>query len=159
MNSLFQSYSGAEFSPCRQYRYRLWRRWSDGPLVMYCGLNPSVADSVDDDPTVTRCISRAKDWGCGGMWMMNLFAYRATDPQVMKSVNDPVGIENDRHLTEVAAMCGIKVACWGVHGVYRNRADEVLKLIDGWKCLGTTKDGYPRHPLYVSYSQGLSAYT
>lgn len=89
---------------------------------------------------------------------MNLFAFRATDPLLMKMQDDPIGPENDRHLTEVAAMCEARVACWGVHGVYRNRADDVLKLIDGWKCLGTTKDGFPRHPLYVAYHQKLKDY-
>lgn len=90
--------------------------------------------------------------------MMNLFAFRATDPNVMKLQDDPVGIENNRHLIEVAAICHIKVACWGVHGVYRDRAAEVLKLIGGWQCLGKTKEGHPRHPLYVAYSQQLEPY-
>ena len=86
----------AKLSECRKYRYALWRTWDETkPHVMIIGLNPSTADETKDDPTITRCINFAKSWGYGGVCMANLFAYRATEPTVMKGSTDPVGTEND----------------------------------------------------------------
>lgn len=87
------------FSPCREYRYTLYREWAPGDkVVMFIGLNPSTADEVNNDPTVRRCINYAKQWGYTGMYMTNIFAYRATDPNVMKAHPEPVGAENDHYL-------------------------------------------------------------
>ena len=92
------------FSPCRRYRYTLWRAWDmfNPGYVMFIGLNPSTADEVQDDPTIRRCIGYAKEWGYGAFCMTNIFAFRATDPRVMKAQADPVGPENDKWLTECA---------------------------------------------------------
>ena len=139
------------FSPCRQYRYTLWRAWDmfSPRYVMFIGLNPSTADEVQDDPTIRRCIGYAKEWGYGAFCMTNIFAFRATDPRVMKTQADPVGPENDKWLTECAKGAGLIVAAWGAHGGHRARDKEVIKLVNNIMCLGTTKDGYPRHPLYL----------
>ena len=81
----------AVFSPCRTYRYALSRVWAaDKPYALFIGLNPSTADETLDDPTIRRCIDFAKRWGYGGLVMANLFAYRATDPAVMKRAAEPV---------------------------------------------------------------------
>jgi hypothetical protein len=143
------------FSPCRRYRYTLWREYDmfNPSYVMFIGLNPSTADEVQDDPTIRRCIGYAKDWGYGALCMMNLFAFRATDPRVMKSAKDPVGPENDAWLARCARDAGLVVAAWGAHGSYRDRDEEVLKLIDNVMCLGKTKEGYPRHPLYLKRTE------
>jgi hypothetical protein len=95
----------------------------------------------------------AHAWGYGGMVMANLFAFRATEPADMKAAADPVGPENDRHILYLAQDSGITVAAWGVHGDYRSRARAVVELLRGHKimlhCLGTTKEGFPKHPLYL----------
>lgn len=73
--------TGANLSECRRYRFSLWRIWDEAlPYALFIGLNPSTADETANDPTITRCINFAKDWGYGGIYMANLFAYRATDP-------------------------------------------------------------------------------
>ncbi len=93
----------AKLSNCRNYRFALWRTWDESkPFAMIIGLNPSTADEVENDPTITRCINFAKSWGYGGVCMANLFAYRATEPSVMKSQNDPVGADNDVWLANLA---------------------------------------------------------
>src|SRR5690242_6108456 len=105
------------FSDCRAYRYTLWREWDifDKNYVMFVGLNPSTADERVDDPTIRRCIDFAKRWGYGALCMTNLFAYRATDPRVMKAFPYPVGPENDKWLVRCAREAGVVVAAWGNH--------------------------------------------
>lgn len=141
---------GAKFSVCQRYRYVLWRWWDKKePYVMFIGLNPSTADETEDDPTIRRCKRFAADWGYGGLVMTNLFAIRATDPQVMLKYHDPVGNENDHYLRSLAKHAGVIVAAWGANGGHCRRDAEVLRMIPGMKHLGLTKAGKPRHPLYL----------
>lgn len=139
------------FSPDRQHRYTLWREWDifNSSYAMFIGLNPSTADETNDDPTIRRCIGFAKEWGYGAICMTNLFAYRATDPRLMKAAVDPVGPENDAWLLRCAKDAGLIVAAWGTHGGFLRRAEDVLEIISNVVCLGMTKGGHPRHPLYM----------
>lgn len=158
--------TGAEFSPCRTWRYRLWRTWDDGrfPLVMLM-LNPSTADEDRNDPTVERCERRARAGGFGGLIVLNIFAFRATDPRVMKAAADPIGPDNDAYLRRAfKGLVGARpdglvgpVICagWGSHGSHlgRDRQVKALARQSGIQlhCLGQTKGGQPRHPLYIGY--------
>lgn len=138
------------FSPCRKYRYTLWREWIGGEgYAMFVGLNPSTADETLDDPTIRRCIAFAKAWGYAGLCMTNLFAFRATQPEDMKAASDPVGPDNDLHLKALAEGAGVIVAAWGVHGTYRGRHNAVRAMLPELRCLALTKDGHPGHPLYL----------
>jgi len=150
MSALLES--TAAFSPCRSYRYSLWRRWGppDQGYAMFVGLNPSTADEVDDDPTVRRCIQFAKDWGYGALCMTNIFAFRATDPAVMKAHPEPIGPETDAALVELAKNARVVVAAWGNNGVHRARDRQVVALLPNLSCLKVTKAGQPWHPLYLS---------
>ena len=143
--------AGARISACRTYRYALWRAWAAQlPYCVFIGFNPSTADETEDDPTLRRCIRFAKDWGFGGVVMVNLFAFRATDPKEMMAAEDPVGPENDKWLLRVTFEAKMVVAAWGIKGSYKGRASQVMtRLQTPLFCLGTTKEGYPRHPLYV----------
>lgn len=140
----------AIFSECRNYRYAIMREWdSSAPKVLFIGLNPSTADETTDDPTIRRCIGYAQSWGYGGLLMANLFAIRATDPKDMLSHPDPVGPLNNEWLMELSGQAGITVAAWGAHGGHRDRDEEIKKLISPLHCLAKTKQGKPRHPLYL----------
>ena len=145
--------NGAEFSACRKYRYSLWRWWDENkPYLMVIGLNPSTADEFEDDPTIRRCKRFASDWGYGGLFMTNLFAIRATDPQIMLKHSNPIGPENNHYLVKIAHDAGMILAAWGNHGSNLSRDWEVRKLIEKTKqmyCLGKTKTGQPKHPLYI----------
>jgi len=152
IEQFFKPTSDAMFSPCRQYRYLLWRRWADdwgSNYAMFVGLNPSTADETNDDPTIRRCIKFAKDWGYSGLCMANIFAYRATDPKDMIAVDEPIGVENDKYLIEYAAKAGVVIAAWGNHGTYKNRHLQVKRIIPVLHCLKVTKSGMPSHPLYL----------
>lgn len=144
----------AILSECGRYRYVLTRETGGGRgVVAFIMLNPSTATADVDDPTIRRCRGFARDWGYGSLVVLNLFALRATDPALMKAAADPVGPDNDRHLREVARNANAVVAAWGVHGGHRGRDRHVLALLadlDGdLLCLGTTRAGHPRHPLYA----------
>ena len=152
----------ALISDCGQYRYWLTRSWDAGayllPIIM---LNPSTADADNDDPTIRRCMAFAKRERFGGIRVVNLFAFRATAPEAMKAAADPFGPEGSAWIErtlQLAADGGYPVlAAWGAHGSHRDRAGSVVLSAKGWGaelvCLGTTKDGHPRHPLYVKGDQ------
>ena len=138
------------FSDSRNYRYSLCRQWEkEKPTVTFIGLNPSIADENEDDPTLTRCTNYAKYWGYGGVCIVNLFAYVATDPAGMKATKDPVGIENDKWIIEFSKMSGLVIAAWGNHGTHLGRAEEIKKMIPNLYCLSVNKSGEPTHPLYL----------
>jgi hypothetical protein len=144
--------SGAGFSPCRRWRYTLWRQWSlSSPKIAFIGLNPSTADETSDDPTVRRCIDFARRWGFGGMYMLNVFAYRSTDPRLLKTAVDPVGPGNRAALLRTCRRSKMTVACWGGWGRLFDRGRTVIELLrdSPLHCLGVTKGGHPKHPLYL----------
>lgn len=147
---------GAVISDCGQYRYRLWRTWDEGkPALCFIMLNPSTADAQKNDPTVERCQRRARRLGFGGLQVLNIFALRSTNPSALYTHANPWGPENDAHIFAVCKTAGMVVAAWGVHGLLYRRAESLrvalayneIKLHH----LGLTKEGAPRHPLYVGY--------
>lgn len=141
------------FSPCRKYRYTLWREWDSSlPYCQFIGLNPSTADETKDDNTIRKCVKFAKSWGFGALCMTNIFAWRDTDPKDMKRAQDPVGPDNDRWLLEIGADAGLRVAAWGNHGTHINRAKAVAIAFEdalmSLSCFRVTKERQPEHPLY-----------
>lgn len=141
---------GATLSTCRKYRFKLWRTWdSTKPYALFIGLNPSTADETEDDPTINRCVNFSKAWGYGGVYMVNLFAYRATDPSDMFLAEDPIGAENDHWIKILSATAGIVIAAWGNNGRHLERSTKVSKTIPNLHCLKINKSGEPAHPLYI----------
>jgi len=150
----------ATLSDCGQYRYWL-RRGSEANALTFIMLNPSTADAVADDPTIRRCSGFARRNGYSGIVVANLYAYRATDPAHLWSAEDPVGPQNDYYLAKLARNQGDIVLAWGG----KAKADRVARLAEivnhhGSRllCLGTTKSGAPRHPLFVKNDQPLEPY-
>lgn len=142
-----------------RYRYRLGRHWdSSRPDCLFIMLNPSTADAEKNDRTITRCVAFAKSWGYGGFYVANLFAYRGHKPSEMKRAEDPVGSKNRLHVEDLAKKVsrsgGVCVAAWGRHGRHNNQDRIVLawlkKLGIQLHFLALTKDGCPKHPLYLS---------
>lgn len=119
-----------------------------GPGHQRCD-GTGTADEIKNDPTVRRCLGFAYDWGYGGLIMTNAFAFRSTDPKVMKAQEDPIGPENDAWLVKSSQQANIVVAAWGNHGIFRHRTTHILKLLSNLQCFGTTKLGQPKHPLYL----------
>lgn len=150
--------STAVYSDCEAYRYTLTRIWGpDGRKALFVMLNPSTATEVQNDPTVERCERRARALGFGAFRVTNIFAYRATDPRVMRATADPVGPGNDAAIAESAPWADQIICAWGTHGAHLDRGPAVETLLRATGRplfhLGLSKAGHPKHPLYISYSQ------
>jgi hypothetical protein len=140
------------------YRYFLDIIWDATlPMAAFVGLNPSTADVKQDDPTIRRCRGFAESWGMGGMRMLNLFAFRATDPKVMLAAKDPIGPENHLGIL-LADVTGPWIACWGTHGSHMERGAKVRRNLHDLQCLGKNRDGSPKHPLYLKADTKLELY-
>lgn len=170
----------AVLSKCGKYRYRLRRRWDSSPVVVFAMLNPSTADHEKDDPTIRKCVGFAKHWGFGAIEIINLFAIRSSSPDDVMKASDPVGENNWVHVQrcltssydenmewEGTVLAGERlvryplwvICAWGAHGRHMGQDQEFLGWVDQTgvdtqlRCLGLTKKGLPRHPLYVPYTQ------
>jgi hypothetical protein len=146
--------SGAVFSACRRWRYLLWRRWDEKkPVANFLMLNPSTADEFQLDPSCTRARNYAERWGFGGVLITNIFAWRATDPEAMKTVKDPVGRGNDRAILRAAHEAQMMVCAWGNHGAHLGRAARVSAILRSENIrlhvLRMNGAGEPAHPLYL----------
>ncbi len=154
--------SGAIFDRTNTYRYTLWRVWSpDHPRITFIMLNPSTANEQRNDPTISRCIAFARHRGFGALEVVNLFACKATYPRDLLKVANPVGEENDRFLTQALSRSSCIVAAWGIKGTLMDRDKQILQLLEHRQhvyCLGMTRGGHPRHPLYVKGDTGLAAF-
>jgi hypothetical protein len=152
------SSAGAVFSDCERYRFRLWRVWDTSkPKVCFAMLNPSVANELILDPTVSRCQKRAQALGYGGFEVVNIFALRSTDPRALYDAIDPFGKENLEAIAEAVIDCEIAICAWGSHG----KLFGLGKFIQEWltfffpektRYLKLNSDGSPTHPLYLPYS-------
>lgn len=166
----------ASITPDELYRYSLTRSWDPDPWVVerhrpvvFVGLNPSTADGKVDDPTIRRCVDFTRRWGRCHLTMINLFAYRATDPTELVDARgagiDVVGPLNDPVIIAAAAGASAVVAAWGSHRFAARRAEIALTLIDPERgsplsgtpvmCLGRNADGQPKHPLYLGRNTAL----
>jgi hypothetical protein len=115
-------------------------------------LNPSTADAEKDDPTIRRCVGFARREGCGEIVVVNLFAYRTSSPKVLAEAIgagvDPWGPDQASVMSAALHQwAGPIVAAWGANPL-SGMALEKLPPVP-MSCLGVTKDGAPRHPLYV----------
>lgn len=160
------------------YRYALTRQWDPAlPWTAFVMLNPSTADAFEVDPTVRRCLGYAKDWGSGGLLVLNAFALRSTEPEALYGHGAPVGVDNDYAIMEAltALQPAQVVAGWGPHAAkiddtgakrprlgarltvgraahiaWVSRATQMRHLLgDRLMALKVTKDGHPGHPLYL----------
>lgn len=137
------------------YRYRLDRWWGDGPRLVWVMLNPSTADHREDDPTIRRVRGFTQREGYDGFTVVNLYSLRATDPAALTSHDDPVGWHGDLIQHAVIVRAPAVVVAWGAHPMAEQRARQFRASTPDALCLGHTKSGAPRHPLYVRKDQPL----
>ncbi len=150
MSELFKL-SGADFSPCRKYRYHLWRIWDEGkPHVMFIGLNPSTANEIKTDATISTVIRFAKSWGCGGVHMLNCFPLVSTDPAALIGTDTEGEMVNNLDFIEnVARNCQLIIFAWGNFQIVRSTGMDkhLSEMFPDAKVLQLNKNGSPHHPL------------
>lgn len=160
----YDSPAGARISPCKKFRYLLWRRWGRGKLLVFFMLNPSTADHLKNDQTIKKCMGFAKVFGYDGILVINLFGYRATNPADLAKNGWQDG--DDNHMYVEAAMdyarrYDAEVVCaWGAqvrkglqHSLYD--ADWVKAQRVQAVALELLTDGIPGHPCMLSYDRKL----
>lgn len=145
----------AVISDCGKFRYRLWRKWGEGSPLLFIMLNPSTADAEEDDATIRRCTRFAEAHSFGALEVVNLFAYRATDPKDLKRAGWPVGPDNDQAIREAVLDSASVCLAWGSHAAGLERPGIVLQQLRELGvsrrlfCLRITRGGYPQHPLML----------
>jgi hypothetical protein len=154
----------AHISPCQRYRYTLRRGPVDtGGLTFLC-LNPSTANAELDDPTVRKCIGFTERLGATGFTIVNLFAWRATNPLELLEAGDPVGPQNDVFLSN--EFMRPVICAWGapsstkLRRMVEHRIVQLAHLFQAhgqetWHLGPLTLNGSPRHPLYLPYDADL----
>ncbi len=153
---------GEPNDPRSKYRYLLHRDLlpPGEPMFPYptrrlvlLMLNPSTADATNNDPTIRRCIDFGKRWAFTDLFVGNLFAYRATDPNelLQLDLDVAVGPENDSHLITLAQSADRVLCAWGTKGKWKGREQKVLELLAAHElwALRLTRQGHPEHPLYM----------
>lgn len=167
----------AVISSCGNYRYWLGRHWGSGSrgIAVFLMLNPSTADGTVDDPTIRKCCGFARRWSLDGIHVVNLFAFRSTDPKGLLRCPDPIGMDNDGHIKNALLRDRIMtpeeaasrmVCAWGSpknNALRRLVASRSIQLLAQFKdvplwCLGQSKDQHPRHPLMISYDTPLQRF-
>ena len=150
----------AVMSPCGLYRYRLERHLRpDGPVVAVVMVNPSTATADEDDHTVKKVIGFGRRLGWGRIIVGNLFSYRATDIDDLKTVQDPAGPDNLSHIAAILDDADLTVVAWGatrkmpesLRQSWRPIADLMGQHGRVPQCWGVNADGHPKHPMILSY--------
>jgi len=153
----------AVISDCGKYRYLLRRTWdAKKPRVLYIMLNPSTADARRDDPTIRSCVRLASGLGYGSMEVVNIFAWRATDPNDLLKVRDTVGPDNETHVRAALGRCDIPICAWGAWPHAQEASTYIRNAIRADRpaafCFGKTASGAPKHPLYIKSGTPLETY-
>lgn len=162
MTSKGEPLRDAVISDCGKYRYRLIRMWGRviDPTILWVMLNPSTADAKIDDMTIKRCMSFSRAWGFGHMLVGNVFAYRSTDPKVLRTLSraEAKGPDNHKHLTHMAEISQAIVCAWGNPGG-KTLPTALMPHTAKLHHVGMTKSGAPRHPLYLPDTTTMTRWT
>jgi hypothetical protein len=153
----------AVISDCGMYRYLLRRTWDfSKPRALIIMLNPSTADATLDDATIRSCVRLLSGNGYGSMEVVNVYAFRATDPAALARQVDPFGPDNERIVMSATHRCDIVVCAWGAYPPARTHASRILSAVRSHRpatyCFGRTKAGAPKHPLYIKSGTPLEVF-
>ena len=154
----------AVFDTIRTHRFALTRRWApNGRTAAFVMLNPSTADATKNDATLRRCISAARRTGHHALIVLNLFTAISTDPAALITHDKPAGPLADNALTELPPLADTVIVAWGTrHSTLHGRAVAVLQNLRNQQrplyCLGTNRDGSPKHPVRLREDTPLIPY-
>ena len=153
----------AVISECGRYRYLLRRTWDHTkPRALLVMLNPSTADAKQDDATIRSCVRLLSGHGYGSMEVVNVYAYRATDPGELEKQDDPFGPRNESTVQAAVHRCDVVICAWGAYPPARQHASTIINAVRAHRpatyCFGRTKSGAPKHPLYIKSGTPLEVF-
>lgn len=150
----------AEYSKDGVYRWSYERRWAPGGMLCWVGLNPGTGDrNSGPRPTLGRVVGWAKREGCAAVRVVNLYSFRCTNPKELRRDDlDIVGERTDEKIRDASRRAQVSLVAWGSNKLAKRRSAEVLEMVIDPMCVGTTKHGEPRHPLYVAASAPFRPY-
>ena len=150
----------ADYSADGTYRWSYERRWGPGGALCWVGLNPGTGDrDAGPRPTLRRVVGWARREGCAAVNVVNLFSYRTTDPEALRTASvDIVGDRTDATLRTVSSEAQLTLAAWGGNTLARQRSAKAVGMLTDPMCVGLTKSGQPRHPLYVAAATPFMPY-
>jgi len=148
--------AGATVSACGTYRYHLWRSWDENrPHLTFLMLNPSTADALSDDPTLRRISKISREFGYGGVDVLNLYAFRSPHPSILAKAKSPHGPHQTHYLSQqIIKLQNTQtplVLAWGNHAKTADTQDILHRLTQAeitLTTLGLTKQHQPMHPLF-----------
>ena len=149
----------AKFDEEHKHRYYLSRIWDDShSKILFIGLNPSKADDVEDDNTVRRLITFSQSWGFGGFYIVNLYSFIATEPEDMirwyymrtNKMQRALFKQNMEYALRYARICSMTAFCWGAGIPNEEASTRYIRTFRDAYCFGHTKDGHPKHPLFLA---------
>ena len=146
-----------------KYRYALGKVQDNSNKILFCfGINPSNATPDKLDPTAKRIQKIAKEHGYDSWIILNVYAKRATEPNDMDETQDLIlHKENLKIITELLneySLCSDILFAYGdlisKRAYLKKNLCEIINIIKTTNyggdcyCLGKTKLGNARHPLY-----------
>ena len=157
-----------------KYRFALGEIEDNPTRILFCfGINPSKATPQKLDPTATRIKKLAKEHGYDSWIILNVCAQRATEPNdMLEEQNEILHKENLKIITDLLkqyAFCSDILFAYGDlinKRPYLNKnLCEIINIIKTGSyggncyCLGKTKSGNARHPLYQKTTTPFVSYS
>jgi hypothetical protein len=134
----------------RRYAYSL--TWApEKPHILWIMLNPGTGETEGRRRnTFERCKQWSHSFGYGGLLFGNLFSLRSKSAKALLALPNPPDPLNEHALIFLSKLAPETIVAWGGHGARSDRSNSLHRLLVNPKCLGYTKSGQPRHPLYVA---------
>lgn len=155
MGSLQILESTATFDATSTHRLSLFRRWGPGPLILAVGLNPSSADATKDDHTVRRLISLLDAQGFRALVLLNLWTRISASPRVAIGTEGQWTESDWRRFDQWYSRSDARLWMWGALGWGHPDRQAIHATDANAFCFGITRNGMPKHPLYLAANTPL----
>ena len=151
-----------------EYRYILGTRGRK-PLICI-GINPSTAQPDNLDNTLKSVERIAIGNGFDSFIMFNVYAQRATDPDAMEKICNPILHKENLEAFRYVLSISQKPSVWAAWGAIIEKRDYLSQCVRdmvafgqeysaSWYCAGAiTKKGHPHHPLYLRKDEKLKPF-
>lgn len=157
----------AKFNEDRTHRYYLSRIWDEKmSKMLFIGINPSTADGEKDDHTVSRLVKFCQSWGFGGFYIVNLYSFISPEPEDMidhynnltNKMEKALHKQNMAVALRYGRICSMITFMWGAGIPNQTQADKYIRTFRDAYCFGKTREGHPKHPLFLASHTQLTKF-